>query len=272
MSEHWTDLAGRVALVTGSGRGLGRALAERLASLGAAIAVHDISEAAPGEFGEASSLSDVAESMSQLAPKVLAVTADLRQREGVFSMVQRIEEELGPISFLVNNAGGDIAARSGAKAEPNDCVFISDEDGSAIMDRNLRTTILCCQAVSPSMMEARFGRIINIASNAAFRGSGGGAMYSVAKAGVVHFTRCLAAQLREHNVTVNCIAPGNTPTGRFVATRTVDPEWLKGKGGLNRPTAPEDLANVLEFFVSDLASFVSGQVISVDGGERLSPG
>jgi len=272
MSGHGTDLAGRVALVTGSGRGIGRAFAERLASLGAAIAVHDISEDAPGEFGEAESLSGVAESMGQVAPKAIAVAADLRQREEVSAMVRRIEEELGPVSFLVNNAGGDIAARSGAKAEPNDCVFISDEDASAIMDRNLRTTILCCQAVAPGMMEGKFGRIVNIASNAAFQGSGCGAMYSVAKAGVVHFTRCLAGQLREHNVTVNCIAPGNTPTGRFFATRTVDPEWLNGKGGLNRPTAPEDLANVLEFFVSDLASFVSGQVISVDGGGRLSPG
>ena len=97
-------------------------------------------------------------------------------------------------------------------------------------------------------------------------------MYAIAKAGVVHFTRCLASQLRDHNVTVNCIAPGNTLTARFVNTREVDPDSLERTEGLNRLTLPEDLANVVEFFVSDLASFVSGQVISVDGGGRLVPG
>ncbi|MBI2191258.1 MAG: SDR family oxidoreductase [Planctomycetes bacterium] len=271
MNGYHRFLEGRVGLVTGSGRGIGRAYAERLARLGASVAVHDITEEAPGEFGEARSLSEVAEQVAGLGTQTLAVTGDLTRRDAVSALTAGIREKLGPIDILVNNAGGDIAARGG-KADPNDCVFIPDEDAVAILDRNLRSAILCCQAVSPSMMERRYGRIVNISSNAAFYGGGYGAMYAVAKAGVVHFTRCLAAQLRDYCVTVNCIAPGNTPTARFKATRQVDPEWLNRKNTLNRPTFPEDLANVMEFFVSDLASFVSGQVISVDGGGRLSPG
>lgn len=271
MNQNEKFLIGRVALVTGSGRGIGRAYGERMARLGAAVAVHDITEEAPGEFGEAGSLTEVAQQIAALGTRTMAVAADLTSRDAVFSMAARIQKELGPIDVLINNAGGDIAAKGG-KADPNDCVFIPDVDAVAIMDRNLRSAILCCQAVAPSMMERHFGRIINIASNAAFYGGGYGAFYSVAKAGVVHYTRCLAAQLRDSCVTVNCIAPGNTPTARYKATRHVDPEWLNRKNTLNRPTFPEDLANVAEFFVSDLASFVSGQVISVDGGGRLSPG
>ena len=271
MSNEKQFLKGRVALVTGSGRGIGRALAGRLASLGAAVAVHDIDQEAPTEFGEAESLTQVAEQIADIGSDTLAVTADLGKRDQVFAMSEEIKDVLGSVDILVNNAGGDVGA-GGGKPQPNDNVYISGEDVDAMFDRNLKSAIFCSQAVSPAMIEKEWGRIINIASNAAFHGSPGGSMYAIAKAGVVHFTRCLASQLRDHNVTVNCIAPGNTPTARFVNTREVDPDSLERTEGLNRLTLPEDLANVVEFFVSDLASFVSGQVISVDGGGRLVPG
>lgn len=263
-------LAGQTAWVTGSGRGIGRTYAERLLKLGAWVAIHDINEEAPSQFKEAKSLSEVAKELSNLGD-VVTVSGDLTDESQVRKMASEIKKQAGPVDILVNNAGGDIGA-DGNKAEPNDCVFISELDTTAIIDRNLKSTILCCQAVSPDMMARGHGHIVNIASNAAFHGCAGGSMYAVAKAAINHFTRCLAAQVRPSGITVNCIAPGNTPTARFVATRKVDEGWLKSEHPLERPCQPNDLANVIEFFVTDLGAFVSGQVISVDGGSRLVPG
>ncbi|MDP7128986.1 MAG: SDR family oxidoreductase [Planctomycetota bacterium] len=270
MMSQEEPLAGKTAWVTGSGRGIGRAYAERLLKLGARVAIHDLSEEAPSQFEESKSLSEVAEELGGLGD-VVAVSGDLTEENQVRRMAAEIREQATPVDILVNNAGGDIAA-DGNKAEPNDCVFISEIDASSIMDRNLKSAILCCQAVSPDMMASGYGRIINIASNAAFHGCAWGSMYAVAKAAVNHFTRCLAAQVRSSGVTVNCIAPGNTPTARFMATRKVDEKWLNSDHPLERPCQPDDLANVMEFLVTDLGSFVSGQVISVDGGGRLVAG
>ena len=133
-------------------------------------------------------------------------------------MVGAVEAELGPIDILVHNAGGDIAA-AGGKPEPNDAVMIKEADVRAVLDRNLLSTILVCQQVAPGMMARRRGRILTISSIAAFRGRGHGAIYATAKAGVVHYTRCLADQLRPYDITVNSLAPGETRTGRFLDTR-----------------------------------------------------
>ena len=227
-------LKGKVALVTGAGRGLGRAFAERLASLGADVAIHGMRENGPAEYGEGSTLTAVAADVAAAhGVRTIRVLGDLTQGADIARVVETTTKELGPIDILVHNAGGDIAAKGG-KPDPNDAVGIREEDVRAVLDRNLLSTILTCQAVAKEMMPRRQGRIVTIGSVAAFKGRTNGSIYAVAKAGMTHYTRCLADQLRSYDITVNCIAPGDTRTGRFMGTRAVDQERMVG----NRHAGP----------------------------------
>jgi 3-oxoacyl-[acyl-carrier protein] reductase len=262
-------LLGKVALVTGSSRGMGYGLAHRLARLGADIAVHDITPEAAALYAEAESGFQVAEQIQALGRRSQFFAADVRDSAAVAAMVEGVVASFGRIDILVNNAGGDIAARGG-KPQPNDCVEIPEEDMNAVLDRNLRGTMVCSRAVSPLFMEQKSGRIVNLSSVAAFQGLDDSSIYSVAKAAIVHYTRCLAAQLRPYGVTVNCIAPGGTRTARFLADRPhLTPEKLAPKGPLLRVGEVEDIAKAMEFFVTDLGDFVTGQCIRVDGGASL---
>jgi 2-hydroxycyclohexanecarboxyl-CoA dehydrogenase len=157
------DLNGKVAWITGSGRGLGRAMAERFAELGAAVAVHDIDDRAPAEFGEADDLEAVRRVIADRGARALAVTGDIASADDVARMTARIEAELGPIDVLVNAAGGDIAKRGG-KPKPNDALEIPLDDVRAILERNLVGTMLVCRAVCPRMRDRRRGSVVNIGS------------------------------------------------------------------------------------------------------------
>ncbi len=264
-------LAGKTALVTGAGRGLGRAFAERLAALGAGIALHGMREDGPAEYGEGTTLTAVAEDVAAThGVPTIRLLGDLTRPEDIARVVGEAEERLGPLDILVHNAGGDIAARGG-KPDPNDAVGISAEDLRAVIDRNLISTILVCQAVAKRMMTRRSGRIVTIGSVAAFKGRTNGAIYATAKAGVTHYTRCLADQLRPYDVTVNCIAPGDTRTGRFLGTRPVDPARLAEAGTLDRIATVDEVARLVEVFAGPLGAFVSGQVLRVDGGAQAWP-
>lgn len=263
-------LSGKVALVTGSGRGLGHAIALRLGELGAAVALHDISEQAPAEFGEHRDLADAAAKVAAHGVKTLALTGDIANPEQVRGIVAATEKELGPINILVNCAGGDIAARGG-KPNPNTALGISLEDVQALLNRNFVGTLLMCQAVCPGMVERRSGSVVNIASLAAHFGVSPEVVYSSIKAAIVHFTRCLAQELREHNVRVNCVSPGGTKTGRFVNTRKIDPAMME-EDSLNRYAAPAEIADAVAFFAGDQSRFINGQVLRVDGGKSLFPG
>ena len=152
------NFEGQVALVTGSGRGLGRMIAETLLKGGADVALHDINEEAPAAFGESPSLTALAAELSQRgAGKVAAVIGDISKEDDTKAMVKKVEGALGPISILVNCAGGDIAAKGG-KPNPNDALNISLEDVHAVMDRNFIGTMLMCRAVVPGMMQRQKAR------------------------------------------------------------------------------------------------------------------
>jgi 3-oxoacyl-[acyl-carrier protein] reductase len=264
-------LEGQVALVTGAGRGLGRAFAERLASLGCHIAVHGMREHGPSEFGGTQTLTDVAKAIAETHNvRTIKLLGDLTMMDDAARTVRSAEAELGAIDILVHNAGGDIAA-AGGKPDPNDVVHIKPEDVRAVIDRNLISTIFVCQQVAGLMMDRQRGRIITIGSVAAFKGRINSSIYASAKAAAMHFTRCLADQMRAYDVTVNCIAPGDTRTERFVGTRDVDPVRLVTEGTLDRIATVDEVARVVEFFAGPMGAFVSGQVVRVDGGGQMWP-
>lgn len=264
-------LDGKVALVTGAGRGLGRAFADRLAALGCKIAVHGMREHGPSEYGGAQTLTDVARKIGETHDVgTLRLLGDLTRSDDIDRVVSEAEAQLGPLDILVHNAGGDIAA-AGGKPDPNDVVHIKAEDVRAVIDRNLLSTIFVCQRVARSMMERRTGRIVTIGSVAAFKGRTNASIYATAKAGAMHFTRCLADQMRPYDVTVNTIAPGDTRTERFLATRAVDATRLAEGGTLDRIATVDEVARVVEFFAGPMGAFVSGQVIRIDGGGQLWP-
>jgi 3-oxoacyl-[acyl-carrier protein] reductase len=259
--------AGRVALVTGSSRGLGRAIALQLARAGADVVVHDRDEAAAAEFGEADGPEPTVGAIRSLGRRSLFVAGDVSDRAAVDRFTGQALAEFGRIDLLVNCAGGDIGA-AGGKPEPNDCLAVPDADVQAILQRNLLGTIHSCRAVAPQMIERGEGKIVNVASVAGEMGTANGSIYAVAKAGIIHFTRCLAAQLRPHGIHVNCISPGAIRTARFLATRTVAPERLQDTGRLTRLGEPDDIARVALFLCSGWSDYVHGQTIRVDGGLR----
>jgi 3-oxoacyl-[acyl-carrier protein] reductase len=262
------DFRGAVALVTGSGRGLGRMIAETLLNGGAAIALHDINEEAPAAFGESASLTALAQELSQRGgAKVVAVTGDISQEGDVAALVKKVEAALGPVSILVNCAGGDIAAKGG-KPNPNDALNISLEDAQAVMNRNFIGTMLMCRAVVPGMMQRQKGAVINFGSLNGHIGVSPEVVYGCAKAAILHYTRCLALEMRTHGVRVNAVSPGPTTTARFLATRTTDPSKMEGVS-LERYAKPKEIADAVAFLASDRSSFVNGQVLRVDGGMTL---
>lgn len=264
-------LSGQVALVTGAGRGLGRAFAEHLASLGCAVGVHGMREAGPAEYGEGTTLTDTAREIGQQHDtRTMRVLGDLTRVDDVERVVQEVTSGLGEIDILIHSAGGDIAA-AGGKPNPNDGVMIKEIDVRAVLDRNLLSTIFTCQQVARRMMPRKTGRIVTISSIAAFRGNANSAIYSTAKMAVVEYTRCLAEQLRPYNVTVNSLAPGDTRTGRFLGTRHVPEERLVTDGTLDRIGLVDEVSRVVEFFAGPLGAFVTGQVLRVDGGSQIWP-
>ncbi len=271
-------LNNRTAWITGSSRGIGRVIADHFASLGAKVVIHGTSPTSTRAFGEADSLQAVAnEIASAHKADVLPVWGDLTEEKVVDQLVSQIHAQFGQIDILVNCAGGDIG-KQGAMGEnagkpiANDAVEIAVDDIRAVLDRNIMTCILCCRAVAPEMMERKEGWIVNIGSIAGTVGHVNGAIYGASKAAVHHYTRCLAAQMREYNVHVNCVAPGPIMSPRFLASRPIDKEKQEATDTLDRYGESIEIARAVEFFATEQSSFVSGQVMRVDGGLQLWPG
>jgi 3-oxoacyl-[acyl-carrier protein] reductase len=252
------NLSGKVALVTGSSRGLGRHYALSLARAGADVIIHDIDESAAARFGEAASGSAVAEEIRALGRRSTFLAADLTDAAQVERLVQGAIEALGQIDILVNNAGGDIGART-PRPDPNDALDIAPEDIQSVVERNLLATMYTCKYAGRHMRERRSGKIVNVGSAAGHIPTKVGVIYAASKAGISYYTRCLAEQLRPYDVNVNCIAPAPTYTGRFLATRSVRSE--EGLSRLQRIAQPEDMARIVIFLVSGLADYLTGETI-----------
>ncbi|MEZ4660867.1 MAG: glucose 1-dehydrogenase [Caldilineaceae bacterium] len=259
-------LQGKVALVTGGARGLGRAYVLHLAKLGAHVVINDVDLNAAAEYDEALNAATVMAEVEALGVRALGVQADVTDKAQVDGMFEEALSAFGRVDILVNNAGGAL------HTPPQNAASNAPEDHYRyIMDINLTGTIFCCQAASRPMMEQRSGKIVNVASQAGLWSgrNGNGMAYKVAKAGIVHYTRVLAAELGPHNVHVNCIAPGWILSSRAVAGGRNSDETrarLEPEIPLRRMGVPEDCAKVVEFLVTDLSDYVTGQCIPVCGG------
>ncbi|MER7547612.1 3-oxoacyl-ACP reductase FabG [Actinomadura sp.] len=246
----------RVAIVTGSARGIGAATAVRLAREGFAVAVCDL---------DAAACAGTVETIEKDGGTALAVAVDVADSAAVTAAVARVAAELGPPAVLVNNAG---------VLRDNLLFKMSDDDWDTVMAVHLRGSFLMSRAAQEHMTKAGWGRIVNLSSVSAL-GNRGQANYSAAKAGLQGFTKTLAIELGKFGVTVNAIAPGFIATEMTAATAArvgVDFEDFKAAAAKEIPVrrvgVPEDIAGTVAFLVSDDASFVSGQVIYVAGGPR----
>jgi NAD(P)-dependent dehydrogenase (short-subunit alcohol dehydrogenase family) len=241
----------RVAIVTGSGQGIGTGLARTLASRGAKVVVNDI----VAEHAEAA-VSTIAASGGE----AIEMVADVATTEGAEAVVARAVDAWGRVDILVNNTGitRDVWL-----------VKMSDDDWDDVVRVNLRSQFLCARAVAPGMMERQYGRIVNIGSRAAL-GAAGQANYSASKGGVISFTRALALELARFQVTVNCVAPGLVDTELFRKSREDIQERLIKTIPMGRVGTPDDIAQAVLSFACDEASYVTGQVLYVCGARSLA--
>ncbi|BCH31211.1 beta-ketoacyl-ACP reductase [Mesorhizobium sp. L-8-10] len=264
-------LEGKVAVVTGAARGLGRAYALRLAELGADVTVADLNLDGARDWNERLSADGVPAEIEAMGRRSIGVQADLSKPQDVERVFAETMRAFGRVDILVNNAGGAIARDSGPLATQT-----SQADYDLLMDANLRSALLCCQAAAPIMKEQGAGVIVNVTSQTGVSILPGGllAVYGAAKAAVAILTRNLASELGPHGIRVNAIAPGIIMTARVAAqaaARGIGTDTQAQGLPLRRLGTVDDCAGVLEFLVTDLSQYVTGQVICADGGAVLTP-
>ena len=242
-------LDGKTALVTGASRGIGRAIALRLAAEGARVAIN--------YAGNVKAAEEVKAAIEAAGGTAILCRADVADSAAVEAMVADVAKEFGAIDILVNNAG---------ITRDTLLMRMKDEDFAKVLDTNLKGVFYCTKAVAKLMMKKRAGRIVNMASVVGLVGNAGQTNYAAAKAGVIGFSKSAAKELASRGITVNAVAPG------FIGTdMTADlPESVKEKAlsdiPLGRAGQPEDVANAVLFLASDQASYITGQVVNVDGG------
>lgn len=243
-------LDSKIAIITGAGQGIGKAVAEKFAVEGATVVVTDINEATAQETAAA------------IGGGAIGIRTDVTSAESVGAMVAQVMEQFGRIDVLVNNAGWD-------KAEP--FVESEPETWDRVIQINLYGVLNTSKAVLPIMAKQGSGSVVNLGSDAGRVGSSGEAVYSAAKGGVIAFTKATAREMARSQVNINCVCPGPTDTALF-ASMGGDKlrDALTKAIPFRRLGQPDDLANVVAFFASDDAGFVTGQTVSVSGGLTMS--
>jgi 2-hydroxycyclohexanecarboxyl-CoA dehydrogenase len=241
-------LSGKVAFVTGAGRGIGRGIAQRLREEGCKVALADLDQTG----------AEIA--AKEIGGGAIGLAIDVAKLASARTAVDEAERRLGPIDILVNNAGWD-------RVEP----FLknSEETWDKVLAIDLRGPINCCRAVLDSMVARGGGRIVSISSDAGRVGSSGEAVYSGAKGGVIAFSKTLAREMARHGITVNCVCPGPTDTPMLQELATHNPKLhdaLKRAVPMGRLGKPADIAAAVAFLASDDASYITGQALSVSGG------
>jgi 2-hydroxycyclohexanecarboxyl-CoA dehydrogenase len=246
------SLDGSVALVTGAARGIGAAIAHRLADAGATVVVADLD-------GDAA-----ASTAGTLAGKAIGVAIDVSSSASVDRALARVRADVGPPDILVNNAGIDVI---------KPFVDSTEDEWDRIIAVNLKGPINCTRAVLDAMIERKSGRIVNIASDAGRVGSSGEAVYSATKGGVIAFTKTLAREAAHHGITVNCVCPGPTETALLGQVAEYSQKLYDGLSRaipLGRTAQPDDIAPAVAFLVSPEAGYITGQTLSVSGGLTMA--
>ena len=244
---------GRIALVTGGSRGIGRAIALRLAADGARVAVNYVTRTDAAE--------EVVHAIGKQGSSGLALQADITRSEDVKAMFQRLQEQWGPVEILVNNAG--IISDSLV-------IRMTDEAWDSVVDIHMRGTFLCTRLGLRDMLRNRWGRVINIGSVVGLAGNVGQSNYSAAKAGIIGFTRAVAKEVATRNITVNYIAPGYVTTDIVEGLTKEQKERILQRVPMGRFGTTQEIAGFVAYIASEATGYITGQVMCIDGGMAIS--
>ncbi|MBZ9615597.1 3-oxoacyl-[acyl-carrier-protein] reductase [Clostridium estertheticum] len=252
VKEHELMLKGKTAVVTGASRGIGRAIALKLAKHGANVVVN--------YRNSVDAVQEVVKEIEDLGVKVLAIQADISSYDDVENMIKKSVEEFGSIDILVNNAG---ITKDGL------LMRMKEADFDSVIDINLKGAFNCTRHVAAIMLKQRSGRIINISSVSGITGNAGQVNYSAAKAGIIGMTKSVAREFGGRGVTCNAVAPGYIQTDMTEDLSAKVKDTIMGTIPLKRLGRPEDVANLVAFLATDEAAYITGQVINVDGGMAM---